>query len=123
MEWPSGSLGLVGDFELRIIPRRDDNYTPAAIRQARSSFKQEKGQTGMSVPPETCWAGSFLTSPLSLKYPALAWSRGGREVGRTLYRRAVRLEQTSMRGRRARTPWACGHEAETRAPPVCLTVA
>src|SRR5260370_13756666 len=90
MEWPSGSLGLVGDFELRIIPRRDDNYTPAAIRQARSSFKQEKGQTGMSVPPETCWAGSFLTSPLSLKYLAFyaapialrCWKHSRQNTGR-----------------------------------------
>src|SRR5256885_8272820 len=24
------------------------------------------------------------------------------------------LEETSIRGRRARIPWACGHEAETR---------
>src|SRR5712692_1963872 len=69
MEWPSGSLGLVGDFELRIIPRRGENYTRAARRRA-VRFKQEKGRTGMSVPQETCWAGPFLTPPLSLKYLA-----------------------------------------------------
>src|SRR5260370_7388127 len=35
-------------------------------------------------------------------------------IGPTLYLRALMLEETSIRGRRARIPWACGHEAETR---------
>ncbi len=35
-------------------------------------------------------------------------------IGPTLYLRALMLEETSIRGRRARIPWAYGHEAETR---------
>src|SRR5260370_19052475 len=31
-------------------------------------WSKAKAQTGMSVPPETCWVGPFLNSPLSLKY-------------------------------------------------------
>jgi len=32
------------------------------------------------------------------------------------------LEETCIRGRRARIPWACGHEAETRSQKLpCLT--
>jgi len=31
------------------------------------------------------------------------------------------LEETSIRGRRARIPWACGHEATTRSQTLCLT--
>jgi hypothetical protein len=42
------------------------------------------------------------------------WSRARQEIGRTLYRRAEMLEETCIRGRRARIPWACGHEAVTR---------
>src|SRR5216110_858935 len=42
------------------------------------------------------------------------WPRAGQEFGRTLYLIALTLEETSIRGRRARIPWACGHEAETR---------
>src|SRR5258708_1619535 len=69
MERSSGSsFGLVGDFELRIIPRRVENYTHAAHRRHTVHWSKAKAQTGMSVPPETCWVGPFLNSPLSLKY-------------------------------------------------------
>src|SRR5260370_747262 len=59
MGWPSGSLRLAGDFEVRIIPRGLENYTPTACLRTRSSFMQEGVQTGMSLPPETSWDGPF----------------------------------------------------------------
>jgi hypothetical protein len=37
----------------------------------------------------------------------------GQEIGRTLHLWAETLEETCIRGRRARIPRACGHEAET----------
>src|SRR5207302_7434039 len=58
---PLDLLGPVGDFEFRIIPRRGAKYTNAAYRQARCWFQTRKGQTEMSVPLETCWAGPFPT--------------------------------------------------------------
>src|SRR2546427_1155092 len=90
MSRPSGSFGLVGDFELRIIPRRVENYTHAAHRQHAVHWKRVKVQTGMSVPPETCWAGPFLNSPLSLKYIVLyaapialrCWKHSRQNTGR-----------------------------------------
>src|SRR5260370_8019104 len=59
MGWPSGSLRLAGDFEVRIIPRGLENYTPTACLRTRSSFMQEGVQTGMSLPPGTVWDGHF----------------------------------------------------------------
>jgi hypothetical protein len=62
------------------------------------------------------------SAPHSAHFNTLSWysmSRSplvpvGQEIGRTLYLRAGLLEETCIRGRRARIPWACGHEAETR---------
>src|SRR6266700_2022878 len=42
MEWPPDSLGLTGDFEPRIIPRRGENYTHAACKQPHTSFQTKK---------------------------------------------------------------------------------
>src|SRR6266851_2439550 len=49
-----------------------------------------KAQTGMSIPPETCWVGPFLNSPLSLKYVVLyaapialrCWKHSRQNTGR-----------------------------------------
>ena len=62
------------------------------------------------------------SAPHSAHFSTLSWysmSRSplvpcGQEMGRTLHQRAEMLEETCIRGRRARIPWACGHEAETR---------
>src|SRR5260370_10311478 len=90
MEWPSGSLGLTGDFEPRIIPRRGENYTHAACKAATHLVPNKKGQTRMSVPPETCWAGPFPTSPHGLKSLAFyaapmalrCWKHSRQKTGR-----------------------------------------
>src|SRR5690349_19649349 len=39
----------------------------------------------------------------------------------TLHLRAKMLEETSIRGRRARIPWACGYEAAKNSQTFCLT--
>src|SRR6266446_7385586 len=73
MERSSGLLALLGTLsyvsypaELKItLTRRTDG--------TRFIGNKAKAQTGMSVPPETCWVGPFLNSPLSLKiYCALS---------------------------------------------------
>src|SRR6266853_6315468 len=67
MERSSGSSGLVGDFEPHIIPRRIENYTNRPTGCIHFIRNEVKAPTGMSVPPETCWVGPFLNSPLNLK--------------------------------------------------------
>src|SRR5260370_27195600 len=63
-----GAFCLVGEFRLRIISRLLENYTHAAHRLHAVHWSKAKAQTAMSFPPETCWVGPFLNSPLSLKY-------------------------------------------------------
>src|SRR6266702_7798953 len=67
MEWPSGSLGPAGDFEPRNHTAAWRKLHPCGVPESTQLVSNKKGQTGTSVPPESNWAGPFLTSPLGLK--------------------------------------------------------
>ena len=69
------------------------------------------------------------SAPHSAHFNTLSWysmrrsplGPAGQGFGRTFDLRAKMLEETSIRGRRARIPWACGYEAAKKNQTLCLT--
>src|SRR5467141_1602943 len=86
MEWPSGSLGLAGDFEPRIIPRRGENYTHVAYLKARNEFQTKKDRHERLSHRSHIGQGLSLLHPLDgnllgsmpLPWPCVAGSIRGR---------------------------------------------
>src|SRR6516225_5814607 len=67
------------------------------------------------------------SAPHSAHFNTLSWYSmrrsplvpSGQRFGTTLHLRAKMLEETSIRGRRARIPWACGYEAAKKHQTFC----
>src|SRR6266576_3030804 len=79
-----GTLNLVSYRGVaKITPMR-------GVSESTQLVSNKKGQTGTSVPPESYWAGPFLTSPLGLKTLGLyaapialrCWKHSRQKTGR-----------------------------------------
>src|SRR5229473_2629671 len=67
MERSSGSLALLGTLRFVSYPAELEITLTRRTDGMRFIGNEAKAQTGMSVPPETCWVGPFLNAPLNLK--------------------------------------------------------